>query len=631
LLMPTPFAFAKNTSQLFWLLLLFIFCGISGLAQPKQPIGPAQCDALKQQYAEAIKAGNGPLVNQLGQELNKLGCYDQPKSPPAPPVLHYSVGNAQTVPFNSVGPSEGQSTVIRPGTNPACSAGALLISNDWTRPPNVIIRSRDLAGKAADIVSTFDSPPHPEYFAYGTNDHDLIALSDGSVLYLTGAWSKEPLRKQPAWWNVAWRGSFGPGARSNFMVWRSTDCGANFHYIAEMDPALKEDGSCANPQGSLDSLGHYDMGGSDGQLVKVDPANDALYLTFRCVGREGTTDKNGNFTLTANGLNKTLVASSTDRGTSWQSMGFINGVNWWRFGILPMKDRVAFGFANDVVFGTPSGGKLAFSQAQPLSGQYGGFAWTTNPFNPNPSPDAYAFANVWGNTVIARAGESQGMLLAFPTVMGSGANATNGYSLFFHNPTANGTYSELAAIAPITSSSANYVMNVTAIDLGRGPVLLYWTDVNTASHKARIRGRVIVSLGQYSSDFDITGDADLTVNSNNYFPAAPLFFYGDYHTASGYIQHPRAAVALRALASSEIYHFYPIWVDRSGGARYAQVTVSLGGAIGEGAQSKQLQLAIIGAAQWKTPPATVDLLKFKGKLPQMRETIRQNERERERR
>jgi hypothetical protein len=625
---PTPSM--KNIARRSCLLLLCLFCGMTGLAQkpqPSLPIGPERCEMLKQQDAEAIKAGNGALAHQLGQELIQLGCYDQPKEPPGPPAtaLHYSVGGVQTVSFSPGGPSEGQSTVLPPGSNAACSTGALLISNDWQRPPGSIVRSRDLAGKAADIVSKFDLPPHPEYYDFLTNDHDLIALGDGSVLYLTGAGSKEPLPKQPAWWNVAWRGTFGPGARSNLMVWRSTDCGATFHYLAEMDPALMEDGSCANPQGSLDSSHHYDMGGSDGQLVKVDPANNMLYLTFRCVGDVGTTDKNGNFTLTTTGLNKTLVATSTDYGASWQSKGFIHNVNWWRFGILPLKNLVAFGFANDVVFGIPFGGKLGFGKAQPLTGEYGGFAQTTSPFNPNPSPDPYVFSNVWGNTVIARAGDSQGLLLSFPTVIGSGGTATNGYSVLLYDPSASGSYSEIKAIAPLTASPANYVMNVIAVDLGRGPILLYWTDVNTASHKGRIRGRIIINLGQYSSDFDITGDTDLTAGAN---PSAPAFFYGDYHTASGYVQRPRGLLS----ANSDVYRFYPLWVDRTGGARYAQVTVSLGSTLREGATSvKQLQIATIGAAQRKTSPATVDLLKFKGKLPQMKETVRPRELEKEKR
>lgn len=88
----------------------------------------------------------------------------------------------------------------------------------------------------------------------------------------------------------------------------------------------------------------------------------------------------------------------------------------------------------------------------------------------------------------------------------------------------------------------------------------------------------------------------------------------------------------RVLVSSDIYHFYPLWVDRAGGARYAPVTVSLGSTLGEGTQlAKQLQITTTGAAQWRRAPATVGLLTFKGKLPQMKETIRLKESVRERR
>jgi hypothetical protein len=375
-----------------------------------------------------------------------------------------------------------------------------------------------------------------------------------------------------------------------------------------MDPALMEDGSCANPQLPLDSSNHYGMGGSDGQLVKLDPANDRLYLTFRCVGYYGATDAKGKFVLSNNGLNKTLVAESTDRGKSWQSMGYINGVDWWRLGLVPSGNKVAFGFLNDVFFGTPFNGKLAFSPAQPLTGQFGGFNWVTAPLNPSPSPDPYVFSNVWGTTLIARAGEGQGVLLAFPTVMGTSGN---GFSVFFHDLNSGG-YSEMPAILPMTHSSANYTMDVTAIDIGQGPVLLYWTDVNTSSHKARIRGRVIVTLGQYSSDFDITGDLDLTTPANFYFPASPQYFYGDYHTAGGYLQRQGRTL----LGSPSVYRFYPMWSDRAGGARYAVVTVAEGSGLPSGSQ---LQVSAMATNQWRAAQATVDLQTFKGRLPRRKE------------
>ena len=169
----------------------------------------------------------------------------------------------------------------------------------------------------------------------------------------------------------------------------------------------------------------------------------------------------------------------------------------------------------------------------------------------------------------------------------------------------------------LNDSPENYVMDVSAIDLGSGPVLLYWADVNTASHKARIRGRIIASLGNYSSDFDISSESDLTVAASGYYPKSPQFFYGDYHTASGYLQQ-RGTV----LARKNIYHFYPLWVDRTGGARYAVVTVSEDAPLVAGVQPVlQLQLFTVPPEEWVYPPPIVELNSFRGTLPQMRETI----------
>ncbi|MBV9216334.1 MAG: hypothetical protein JO053_09170 [Acidobacteria bacterium] len=601
--------------------LIFLFLAgssfVTVFAQKPLPIGAQiSCAALKLEYEAAIKAGDGALVNKIGQQMTEMGCYDPPKPIPSPTPISYYVGTPQTIPYSINGPGEGQSAVLPPGKNSACKNGALLASNDYNLGNgSPLVISRDLSGKAPDVVSKFDDPPDIGNYFYGTNDHDLIAMGDGSVLFITGAFTKAPLSPKPAWFDYAYRHlvqkdptvGFGPGARSNLLVWRSIDCGAKFSFVTEMDPALYEDGSCAYPQGSLDSFGHYDMGGSDGQLALRDPATDKLYITFRCVGREITT-KNGKFALSDTALDKTLVFYSGDRGSNWSSMGFINGANWWRFGILPLKDRVAFGFQNNVVFGTQFGQKLSFGKAQPMNGSSGGFNWKPYPFNPSPSPDTYIFANVWANTLITRAGESQGILFAYPTIVGSGSNATNGYSLFFHDPSASGKYSELTTITPLSKSPSSYVMNITAIDLGTGPVLLYWLDVNASTHVGRVRGRVILDLGTYSPDFDITGDIDLTKGGVGRF-------YGDYHTAGGYVSRRGSPLLL----GKEYYYFYPIWDDGTDGTHYAQVRVSVGLNPSEGLSAKSLNVIKAPAGSWKPTPPPVDLITFKGKLPRMRD------------
>jgi hypothetical protein len=620
----TIFQFSSNKS--IYLGLLSVFCVMTGIAQVRQPNGPANCDALKQQYSQATNAGNNAWADQLVQRLNTQGCHNQPNLPPAPSAVHYTVGSVQTVPFSGRGPGESQSTVLLPGTNSACPSGMLLISDDWQRPPHSIVYARHLSGNKPDIVSTFDLMPNSDDYAFPTNDHDLIALADGSVLYLTLGATKAPLEKKPGWWDIAYRpeakSSFGPGARGVLMVWRSTDCGANFHYISKVDSAAMEDGSCAYPRPPLDKFDHYYMGGSDGPLTKLDPADGTLYLTFRCQGNEGSTNKKGEWIVSNTDLDKTLVARSSDNGTSWQSMGFIEGPAWWRTGILSLGKRVVFAYSNDVIFADHSGGKLDFGPAHPLTSKYGDFSKAAN-FDPKPSPDQYMLANIWGNTVIARAGDSRGMLLAYPTLVNQGKTdktRTNGYSVFFYDPQDSGTSSEIKAIVPVTESPESYVMDVTAIDLGAGPVLLYWMDVNTHTQRAKIRGRFIVSLGHYSSDFDIAPEADLTVAANGYAKKSKTeYFYGDYHTASGYVQQRGPA-----LARKNIYHFYPLWVDRAVGAgsSYAVVMVSEDAPLLSGPLPPlQPQLFSVAPEEWQYPAPTVDLNSFRGTMPKVIDTV----------
>ena len=223
--------------------------------------------------------------------------------------------------------------------------------------------------------------------------------------------------------------------------------------------------------------------------------------------------------------------------------------------------------------------------------------------------------------MIARAGDSQGLLLAFPTIVTEGKAGkvrTNGYSVFFYDPQDSGTFSEIKAISPLTESPENYVMDVTAIDIGSGPVLLYWMDVNTVSHRAKMRGRIIVSLGHYSSDFDITDETDLTVAANGYAQNTKTeYFYGDYHTASGYVQQRGPA-----LARKNIYHFYPLWVDRANGSSYAVVTVSEDAPLLDGQLPPlEPQLFSVAPQEWKYPPPTVDLNSFRGTNPKVIDTV----------
>jgi hypothetical protein len=542
-------------------------------------------------------------------------------------VVHYSVGSVQTLNFhdNSHLPAEAQSTVVPPGKNQTwCPAGRLLMSNDALRPPSPVVRGRDLSGNGPEVISTFDQPPHPEWYSYVTNDHDLVTMNDGTVVYLTGAGSIEPLSPKPVWWDGTYRGTFGPGTRSILMAWRSTDCGKSFQYAGEMDPAHMEDGSCANPQPvSNPHTGQtWDMGGSDGQLVKHDPLTDTLYLTFKCVGyymqKKFDHSAAGAWVLTQP-LNKTLVAISKNQGASWSSLGFIPGVAWWRFGVAPESPtKVAFGFANALTIGSPAaGGKFTFTAAQPAPA--GSFGWTGSnwkPYNQTPRPVPAVTANVVANTLIARAGDATHLILAFP----SDAGQSGGFRVFFYDE-GQQQFAEGAPILPANNSKDSVVMHLTAIDIGFGPVMLYWDDIDGPAKKVTVRGRIVTGLCKYTSDFDISGSSDLSSPAGSYF-------YGDYRTAGGFGETRLREPTRVTLA--EHFHFYPMWVDRSGTLKFADVAVTESPEIrisrdprpmvGTVVPPVHLNVIRIPIAQWRPSPGPVELRTMGSQLPRVVES-----------
>ena len=203
--------------------------------------------------AGALALRLGVMVLDFEEEIFRP--VDVEEVPQALLRLVFAIGEQQFVAVDGIGrplAGEAQSTVVPPSAKPAaCRRGRLLASIDGRRPPATgLVLGRDLGATdpTATVQGTFDAPPNQVDYAFGTNDHDLVALPNGDVLYLTGAFTRRPLTPKPAWFDVAYRGSFGPGARTSLMVWRSTDCGATFHFVSEFDPAQAGDGSCALPQ-----------------------------------------------------------------------------------------------------------------------------------------------------------------------------------------------------------------------------------------------------------------------------------------------------------------------------------------------------------------------------------------------
>ncbi|HUR80036.1 MAG TPA: hypothetical protein VM733_04685 [Thermoanaerobaculia bacterium] len=154
---------------------------------------------------------------------------------------------------------EGQSAVVPVGA-PPCPAGRIIASTEQYGPEfgpaeGKRIAYRDLTGpntatKFADVAKLPNSIA--QNYRFGTSDHDLVAFRNGEVYLLMGAFSKSPLgTTPPSWFAHAYRTDFGPGARSTLLVWKSTDCGAHFTPMPnlEMDSAQAGDKTCAFPQG----------------------------------------------------------------------------------------------------------------------------------------------------------------------------------------------------------------------------------------------------------------------------------------------------------------------------------------------------------------------------------------------
>lgn len=299
-------------------------------------------------------------------------------------------------------------------------------------------------------------------------------------------------------------------------------------------------GGC--PVGAAYETPIFDMGGSDGQLVKVDPQLDRMILTFQCVGR--TQDKSfAKFQLSNTPVNKTLVAIS-EKGAPWKLAGTLDRTAW-RLGVVPF-DAMTFsvGFGDFLVRANASATGLWTFET--LVKQAAPGAWGWEGVDAAKPPYTTIDANIWAHTIVTRTpGTSNATLIMPDTIPGKG----HGYRIFFHDRATN-TYTEAEdAIFPETKNPNDVAFHLQAIHLGvAGPSLLYWYDFNSIAKTITIRGRFILGHGKTTSSFPISQ----TNKAARSFPATSDMWYGDYQTADGYIKSATAFV------------FHPMWVEAPG-------------------------------------------------------------------
>jgi hypothetical protein len=491
---------------------------------------------------------------------------------------------------------ESQSTIIAPGVKPQCPNGRVFVSDDfklnyydYPQPDNPpltgLVRGVDL--KDGSVVdATFDSPPHPEYYKFGSADHDLVSLANGDLLLVVGAWSKAPLPVKPAWFDVTYRGEFGPGARSALLIWRSTDGGQTFHFASVFDSAQVGDGSAAlpnyprstTPPGSP-SRPVFDMGGTDGQLAYADKVSGQIFLTHRTVGYLQDTSVKDHFELSQTAINRTDIAVSRDEGSSWNLLGHVTG-SWWRMPVVRWSSgTLALARSTALTFGAyyPYWSIYLFNdQDNPIPDVVWG--WDEKTYSENPKLFAnaadpktrtpyYVNANVLASTVMAPAGMSDAVVVAVPTTVPGLSEAGHGYRVFLYDRNSPQPWTEIFPVLAQNATYDTFTLHLTIIPGHGGPALLYWTEFNADTNTSTVRGRLVSGDGWYSSDFPVS----LANGAPRSWPIDPNTkpWYGDYQTADSY---NRIVFSGSVFSTQVEHHYFPMWVEPDQSLRFTEVT-----------------------------------------------------------
>lgn len=484
--------------------------------------------------------------------------------------------------------AEVQSTVIPPGKKASCPYGCLLISNDEEKEPGKIVKlALNMLG-ATPVAAQIDPLTSPDRIIK-SNDHDLITLNNGDVLYIRMGRTKASLPPEAVWFDHAWKlphgvepdgepNGFGPGARSEIFVWRSVDGGGTFQFLSGIDMALVDDdfGTATDYSGGLPQAPAlftapgtaeqpvWQMGGTDGPLARVDPLTGRVFLVAGVVGCPPDLSQSY-FAVMCPRMRRSLVMMSEDGGETWERLGTL-GHGGWRTDVVPRaSDQLAFAaFAwNDQTLegqsfvSTATIGQFPVPDVDPpmdsvlapeKQGQWG---WSTKPKHhplvgyETDKGDTMGMA-LTDQTVLARSPSSGKMILAFMDTLEG--DKGDGHRVYLFD--GNDSWTALPPIAPLSPNKNNFTLHLTPVDLGHGPILLYWYDVDTVAKTASIRGRFIITDSSYTSDFTIAPSFSVTSYRS----------YGDYHTAGGY-----------AASRTGPYNFYPIWVQPGGKVHFTHV------------------------------------------------------------
>src|SRR5437764_4274070 len=198
--------------------------------------------------------------------------------------------------------------------------------------------------------------------------------------------------------------------------------------------------------------------------------------------------RTGEFALDSNNpVDKTLVLMSNTGGATWKSLGYVNKAKW-RMGVVPLGDELGFGVGNALLLGNlgPNGKYVFDAEANPASNEPS--TWETD-FSANKNvPLDRIYANMWAHPILTRTPDAKSYLLAFPDVIGKSSGF--GYRLYWYDRGMQ-LLTAKDSVMSANPSPDNVIFHLTAIDPGKGPVLFYWYDLDSAAEQGTIRGRLI--------------------------------------------------------------------------------------------------------------------------------------------
>ncbi len=200
------------------------------------------------------------------------------------PTFTATVQTSRTQLAAAAGLGEMRAQGAAAGTS-GCQAAGLIVTSGGGTIPEVLTAALP-AGTPLTATTVAPSTLHlAATDKFVSDDNHVLRLPSGAW-YLSWLFSSSAaLPSQPEWWDaVAGNGSGLPaGSRGSILQLTSSDCGAHWTRLPDIDSAVIDGGKWAWPQGMGDDKTKPWIGGWDRQEVYADPFSSRLYITVRAI------------------------------------------------------------------------------------------------------------------------------------------------------------------------------------------------------------------------------------------------------------------------------------------------------------------------------------------------------------